>query len=129
MKLLMDSSFLLLAAKVGKNFFELTEDIVGQKIEPLILDTTLEELKRLAKSPRRRSSLAKLCLELAKDMHVKKSVGRSADDQILNYASNYRCAVATNDMALKKRLRSLGATIIVVGSNNKIRIEGRSYLL
>lgn len=129
MKLLVDSSFLLRAAESGKNFLELTEDLIGQDIEPIILDTTLEELERLAKSRGRRSSLAKLCLKFAKNMNVRKSAGDDVDDQIINFAKNIRCAVATNDMALKKRLRSLGTTTILIASNDKIRVEGRSHLL
>jgi len=97
MKVLFDTSFLMLSAELGKDLISLAEDAVGEKIEPYILSDSLEELKAISRHRGKRASLAKVALKLV---------------------------LATIDSKLMKRAREIGVPVLSVGRGLKIRLEG-----
>ena len=122
MNLLCDTSFLMvLVTKPVK----LLDNIVNQygKINFLIPDLVIEELKTLVKNPSYKSSIsAKTLLEITKKFEIITTKKLSyTDDSILDYAIKYNCAVATMDKNLIQRLVSSKVLVFSL-RNNKLLI-------
>ena len=122
MNILCDTSFLMvLVTKPVK----LLDNIVMQygKINFLIPDLVIEELKNLVTNSSYKSSVsAKTVLKITKKFEVITTKKMSyTDDSILDYAINYKCAVATMDKNLIQRLISSKVLVFSL-RNNKLLI-------
>ncbi len=106
MDILCDTSFLMvLVSKPIKQVAKI-ESQLG-RLDFLVPDIVNGELERLVeKAGPKRSTLAKTALELAKARFktVAVSKARHVDDSIIEYAVKNRCAVATIDTNLRRRL-------------------------
>jgi rRNA-processing protein FCF1 len=77
------------------------------RLDFLVPDIVIDELQRLEqKAGPKRATLAKTALELTKAKFRQVRVGRAAhvDDSIVEYALRNKCAVATIDTNLRRRL-------------------------
>lgn len=122
MNILCDTSFLMvLVTKPVK----LLDNIVMQygKINFLIPDLVIEELKNLVTNSSYKSSVsAKTVLKITKKFEIITTKKMSyTDDSILDYAINYKCAVATMDKNLIQRLISSKVLVFSL-RNNKLLI-------
>jgi len=106
MEILCDTSFLMvLVSKPIKQVAKI-ESQLG-RLDFLVPDIVEGELARLEeKAGPKRSTLAKTALELAKAKFRKVAVAkaRHVDDSIIEYAVKRKCAVATIDTNLRRRL-------------------------
>jgi rRNA-processing protein FCF1 len=122
MNILCDTSFLMVLVTKP---IKLLDNIVMQygKINFLIPDLVIEELKNLVKNPSYKSSInAKTVLEIIKNFEIITTKKLSyTDDSILDYAINYKCAVATMDKNLIQRLLSSQVLVFSL-RNNKLLI-------
>ena len=122
MNILCDTSFLMvLVTKPVK----LLDNIVIQygKINFLIPDVVIDELENLVNNPTYKiSQNAKTVLEVTKRFEIIKTKKLNyADDSIVDYALNYKCAVATMDKNLIQRLISSKVMVFSL-RNNKLLI-------
>ncbi|HEX6646561.1 MAG TPA: hypothetical protein VF047_05225 [Nitrososphaeraceae archaeon] len=122
MNILCDTSFLMvLVTKPVK----LLDNIVIQygKINFLIPDVVIDELENLVNNPTYKiSQNAKTVLEVTKRFEIITSKKLNyADDSIVDYALNYKCAVATMDKNLIQRLISSKVMVFSL-RNNKLLI-------
>jgi rRNA-processing protein FCF1 len=77
------------------------------RLDFIVPDIVIDELNRLVeKAGPKRSTLAKTAIELTRAKFQQVKVGRAAhvDDAIVEYAMNTKCAVATIDTNLRRRL-------------------------
>ncbi len=77
------------------------------RLDFIVPDIVQEELEKLVqKAGPKRSTLAKTALELAKAKFkmVKVAKAQHVDDSIIEYATRQKCAVATIDTNLRRRL-------------------------
>ncbi len=122
MNILCDTSFLMVLVTKP---IKLLDNIVMQygKINFLIPDLVIEELKNLVKNPSYKSSInAKTVLEITKKFEIITTKKLSyTDDSILDYAINHKCAVATMDKNLIQRLLSSKVLVFSL-RNNKLLI-------
>ncbi|HKO40302.1 MAG TPA: hypothetical protein VJU85_03500 [Nitrososphaeraceae archaeon] len=122
MNILCDTSFLMVLVTKP---IKLLDNIVMQygKINFLIPDLVIEELKNLVKKPSYKNSInAKTVLEIIKNFEIITTKKLSyTDDSILDYAINYKCAVATMDKNLIQRLLSSRVLVFSL-RNNKLLI-------
>jgi rRNA-processing protein FCF1 len=122
MNILCDTSFLMVLVTKP---IKLLDNIVMQygKINFLIPDLVIEELKNLVKNPSYKSSInAQTVLEIIKNFEIITTKKLSyTDDSILDYAINYKCAVATMDKNLIQRLLSSQVLVFSL-RNNKLLI-------
>jgi rRNA-processing protein FCF1 len=93
------------------------------KINFLISDLVIEELKNLVNNSSYKSSIsAKTVLQITKKFEIITTKKMSyTDDSILDYAINYKCAVATMDKNLIQRLISSKVLVFSL-RNNKLLI-------
>ena len=122
MNILCDTSFLMVLVTKP---IKLLDSIVIEygKINFLIPDVVIEELKRLVHNPSYKSSLsAKTVLEITKKFEIINTKKLNyPDDSIIDYAINYKCAVATMDKNLIQRLISSKIMVFSL-RNNKLLI-------
>lgn len=106
MRVLCDTSFLMVLVAKPIKHVERVEHEFG-RLDFVVPDVVIEELERLKeKAGPKRSTLAKTALEIAKARFSVVDVPRAThvDDSIVEYATEKKCAVATIDTALRRRL-------------------------
>lgn len=106
MQILCDTSFLMVLVSKPIKHVERMENEFG-RLEFIVPDIVIDELRRLQeKAGPKRSTLAKTALEIAKARFsiVKVPKATHVDDSIVEYATEKKCAVATIDTALRRRL-------------------------
>ena len=120
MNILCDTSFLMVLVTKP---IKLVDKLVMQygKINFLIPEVVIEELKNLVNNPSYKSSQsAKTVLKLTKKFEIINTKRlHYTDDSIIDYAINYKCAVATMDKNLIQRLISSKVTVFSL-RNNKL---------
>jgi uncharacterized protein len=106
MEIICDTSFLMVLVSKPIKQVSKIESQFG-RLDFLVPDVVQSELARLVeKAGPKRSNLAKTALELAKAKFrtVVLAMARHVDDSIIEYAVEHRCAVATIDTNLRRRL-------------------------
>lgn len=106
MEILCDTSFLMVLVSKPIKQVKKIESHLG-RLDFLVPDVAEVELLRLAeKAGPKRSTLARTALELAKAKFKKVTVtkAQNVDDSIIEYAIRHKCAVATIDTNLRRRL-------------------------
>jgi len=121
LRVIIDTSFLLLLVERGKDLLRLMEDKFGERVEPLVPRPVVRELERLASLGGRRGHYAGLALKIAAGMEGIGGEGDDADEAILRLFHSTRLPVVTADSGLARRLRRLGGVIIYV--NRKLEMH------
>ena len=126
-KIILDSNFLLVPFQFRIDIFEELNNLLG-KAEPIVLSTTIEELKKMEKKSSTKSrmqfSAALKLAEKCEILEVKKKPSENYDDVILRIASDLRIPVATNDSELRKRLRKARLATIYLRQKARLVVEG-----
>lgn len=124
----MDSSFLFIPTQFHVDIFEELASLLDRRYEPIVLSTTCEELRKIARSgpPKLRKQaafalkLADKCQRITADL----GEGESHDDVIVRMASKTAYCVATNDKALRNRLRNLNVPVIHLRQKSRLALDG-----
>jgi uncharacterized protein len=122
MQILCDTSFLMVLVSKPLKRVAKIESQLG-RLDFLVPDIVEAELERLAQNAGpKRSRLAKTALEIAKTKFPKVHVlpSRHVDDSIIEYAMTQKCAVATIDTNLRRRLISNKVLVISLSKDNLI---------
>ncbi len=126
-KIILDSNFLFIPLQFRIDVSKELENLVG-KFEPIVLSTTMEELKTLTKEkPEKTRRQALLALKIAEKctlITVEKDPVETYDDVILRKAKEWACLVATNDRNLRKRLRKESIPTIYLRQRKRLELEG-----
>ena len=127
-KVILDSNFFLIPSKYRIDIFESIESLLNRRIDFIVLGSVYAELLRMAeKSPpktRRNVMLALKFADKCRVVHVEKRVGEQNDDLIVRVAATWRCPVATNDGALKRKLRDISLPVIYLRQESHLAMEG-----
>jgi rRNA-processing protein FCF1 len=102
--------------------------LLNQRFEPILLSPTYKELQKIAEkgSPkiRKHVSLALKLAEKCRIVMVEQRFEETHDDVVVRVAAEWRCPVATNDRALRKRLRDINVTVIYLRQRSHLEMEG-----
>ncbi len=124
---LFDTNFLMIAARFHFDLFRRVEDTLDSRFQARILSPNFKELETLANHGRPSvQKQAKAALQIAQLCETIdfKSSGRGADNDIVSYTSRSPgTVVATNDRALRSKLRRARTTVL------SLRREGGLELL
>ncbi|RJS89045.1 30S processome protein Utp24 [Candidatus Bathyarchaeota archaeon] len=127
--MLLDSNFLLVPILFGVDIFEEIPKLLDRDVDFILLRPVYEEMRRLAieGSPKVRKE-ASSALELSRGrclvMDFEASGEEEVDDILLRAAEELRCPVATNDGALRRRLRERGVPVIYLRQKSLLKIDG-----
>jgi uncharacterized protein len=122
MQVLCDTSFLMVLVSKPIKQVEKIQSQLG-RLEFLVPDIVQSELERLAiNAGPKRSRLAKTALELgrAKFTTVAVAPAKHVDDSIMEYAMAQKCAVATIDTSLRRRLIANQVLVLSLSKDNLI---------
>ena len=128
-KIVLDTNFLLIPGQFGVDIFSEIRRITDFGYQLVIVEKSLEELKRLLKTGKRADkTAAKLAISLLKTQNIKilrlhTQKKASADDDIAALACQ-GMMVATQDKALQARVRKKGAKIICLRQKSHLTIQG-----
>lgn len=102
--------------------------IINRSFEPIVLSSTLEELKGIQQSTSQKiKKQAAIALELAsrcQRVDIEKDQKESYDDVILRVTQKKGWCVATNDRTLRKKLRAKSIPVIYLRQKSHLIIEG-----
>ena len=121
---LCDTSFLMVIVSKPIKQLGKIEAHLG-KLDFLVPDIVIGELERLMeKAGPKRSTLAKTALEVTRLKNNFKVVtvakARHVDDSIIEYATRNKCAVATIDTALRRRLIANEVLVLTLSKDRLI---------
>lgn len=125
---LFDSNFLMTAARLHFDLFRSVEQALDSPFDAKILSTNLKELKGLAsrRAPVYRRQ-ARVALKLAESCRVieRPSSENNPDEDILQFASTSKnTIVATNDAALRTKLRESGSPVLCLRRSGRLDLSG-----
>jgi len=127
-RIILDTNFLFIPSQFHLDIFEELNRVIGQRIEPLVLSPTVEELQKFVRSKSVKiSKQALLGLKLAEKcsiIKVKRKNDESNDDAILRTALKMMCAVATNDRKLRRKLRDVGVPVVFLRQKSTLMLDG-----
>jgi len=124
MEVLCDTSFLMFIVSKPIKQLDKMEGQLG-KLDFLVPDVVICELRRLAeKAGPKRSMLAKTALEVVKVKNnfkvIAVSKGQHVDESIMDFASRNKCAAATMDTALRRRLIANEVIVLTLSKDRLI---------
>ena len=112
-KIILDTSFLVSAAKFRVDWLSELTRICDFKFEPVVIDRVVDELKTVRKD----KAAAKLALAILRKKSIRplktKEKHKPVDDIILGLAGK-NTLVATQDIALKRKVRAKKSKIVTI---------------
>lgn len=126
-KLLLDTSFLIDIAELGRDMIRMLEEQMNVIFDPIIIEEVFDELKKLSKSKGKKAMRAKYALNMVSNYKIVKCELKeemSVDDKIVELALKNGWAVATNDVELRGKLRRKGVPHIYMRHDGKVVFEG-----
>ncbi|MFQ6068167.1 MAG: PIN domain-containing protein [Candidatus Bathyarchaeia archaeon] len=128
LKVILDSSFFFVPSQFNIDIFEGLAEVLNRHFKPIILSSTYKELQKIAESGstklRRQAAFALKLAQKCCQFYVEKGVEESHDDIIVRVASKLKCYVATNDRALRKRLRDINVPVIYLRQKSRLAVDG-----
>ncbi|MEM1944830.1 MAG: hypothetical protein QW756_08210 [Nitrososphaerota archaeon] len=116
MRVLVDTSLLMLCAEKGRDYLSILEGKLGEKLEPLVPTTVRDELAKLSTKPSKKGRVALVALRMAETMSLIDAGELGGVDASLGAISkSLGLPVATVDRELARRLRTVGVEVIMVG--------------
>ncbi len=122
-KIILDTNMLLVPTQFNVNIFEEIEKIVEGQYQLIVLDSIIKELEKIAGTQKKDSSAAKVALQLIKNRNIRviKAHEKSTDKSIIEMVDD-DTIVATNDKALKERLKKRNVKIIYLKSKKYLEM-------
>jgi len=122
-----DSSFLMLSAKFHIDVVSEAGKLVEGKTHFVVPAAVLSELKGLAKSNGAPGRDARVALRLIEKRDIRtfdSKSGHGADAALVEASTLPNVIVATADLALRKKIRSVGKPVIFFREKAKLELEG-----
>ena len=129
-KVILDSNFLMLFGTFRGDLFRELDNIVGRRVEKVILKSVYDELQKISligNSKTRKQALAALKIidmKESKLVVIKLKQLETVDELIIRVAEMWKCMVATNDGELRKKLIKIGVPVIYLRQRNRLEIKG-----
>lgn len=126
---LLDSNFLLVPILFRIDIFEEIPRIVERRVNFVLLRPVYEEVEQLAKEGRPKlkkdmSSALELCKSRCHIMDFRISSGETVDELLMRATGELGCPIATNDTALRRRLREKGTPVIYLRQKSHLKMDG-----
>lgn len=128
LKVLLDSSFLFIPSQFTVDIFDELARVMNRRFEPVILSVTYKELRNIAGSGstklQRQAALALKLAGKCRRINVERGSSEKHDDVIVRVAAEMKCCVATNDRALRRRLRSINVPVVYLRQKSRLAVDG-----
>ncbi|MEM0374924.1 MAG: hypothetical protein QXP43_01275 [Nitrososphaerota archaeon] len=123
MRALLDTSFLMLCADLGRDLLSLVADKLGEPLEPRTIPQVVEELRNLSRLEGRRGRAARVALGMAERIGVVEPAGHGpADEVLLQTASRDGSLLVTADLGIFRRALRAGMRAAFVSERGEVRL-------
>lgn len=130
-KVILDTNFLLIPAQFGLDIFQDIERICDFRPEILVFDKSMDEIDNIIKKQKGKArEAAKIALNLVKIQQNNKKINiipaktGYIDREILDFTQKEpKTAIATQDLALRKKLREKGIKTIIMRQKSHLEFE------
>lgn len=123
MRALLDTSFLMLCAEVGRDLLSLVSDKLGEPIEPCTLPQVMAELRALTRAKGKRGRTAAVALEMAGRFRViEPAVEGEVDEVLIATARREGCLLVTADLELFRKALEKGMRAAFVSERGEVRL-------
>lgn len=119
-----DTNFLMVPGLFGIDVFSELDRVLDRKYKLIVPGPVIEELNQLAKGTSGERSAARIALALVQRGQVIKT-DAPADDAILELAKGKDRAVGTNDIRLRRELRTRDVPVIYLRQKSHLAVNGR----
>ncbi|OYT32100.1 MAG: nucleotide-binding protein [Thermofilum sp. ex4484_79] len=130
LRVLFDTNFLLLPARYNLNIIEGIADLLNSPYEPVVLYSTIRELRKLAERGGKIGRFSRLALKICEKLVILNDaeIEGDVDQKIVELATKLGLIVATNDVELRRKLREKGVSVIFFREKDRrLDIEGDPY--
>jgi rRNA-processing protein FCF1 len=123
LRALLDTSFLMLCAEVGRDLLSLVSDKLGEPIEPCTLPQVMAELRALTRAKGKRGRTAAVALEMAGGFSViEPAVEGEVDEVLIATARREGCLLVTADLELFRKALEKGMRAAFVSERGEVRL-------
>jgi len=123
LRALLDTSFLMLCAEVGRDLLSLVSDKLGEPIEPCTLPQVMAELRALTRAKGKRGRTAALALEMAGRFSViEPAMEGEVDEVLIATARREGCLLVTADLELFRKALEKGMRAAFVSERGEVRL-------
>jgi hypothetical protein len=119
-----DTNFLMVPGLFGIDVFSELDRVLDRKYRVIVPESVVKELNQLARGTSDERSAARIALALVQRGQVIKT-DAPADDVILELAKGEDRAVGTNDVRLRRELRTRGVPVIYLRQKSHLAVNGR----
>jgi rRNA-processing protein FCF1 len=116
MRLVLDTNFII-------DIMKFKIDLWASEYELYTFSEVLKELEKIAKTNARDAKFARLALQHVKNIKIINGEGRSVDDMLFNASKNKINIIATNDAALRKKIKSIGGRVAFIRQRKYVVIS------
>jgi rRNA-processing protein FCF1 len=123
LRALLDTSFLMLCAEVGRDLLSLVSDKLGEPIEPCTLPQVMAELRALTRAKGKRGRTAAVALEMAGRFSViEPAVEGEVDEVLIATARREGCLLVTADLEIFRKALEKGMRASFVSERGEVRL-------
>jgi rRNA-processing protein FCF1 len=123
LRALLDTSFLMLCAEVGRDLLSLVSDKLGEPIEPCTLPQVMAELRALTRAKGKRGRTAAVALEMAGGFSViEPAMEGEVDEVLIATARREGCLLVTADLELFRKALEKGMRAAFVSERGEVRL-------
>ncbi len=129
-KVILDTNFLMLSPVFHGDVFEELDKSIGRRTEKIVLTPIYQELERISKKGDKKvrkqaeTVLKHIENDDFKSVDIELKSSETVDDLIVRIATLWKCFVATNDRALRKRLIISEIPVVYLRQRNRLEVKG-----
>lgn len=126
-KVILDSNFLMIPFQFNIDVFQEIEYLLQKKTDFIVPSAVKTELTTISARGGEGAAEASLALQLAsrcRVVEVALEPNETVDDAIFKAAQKLGAVVATTDIELKQRLRSINVPVVYLREKSKLEVEG-----
>ena len=126
-KVILDSNFLMIPFQFNVDIFQEIEFLLQKKVDFVVPSAVKTELTGISARGGEGAPEASLALQLAsrcRVVEVALQPNETVDDAIFKAAQKLGALVATTDIELKQRLRSINVPVVYLREKSKLEVDG-----
>jgi hypothetical protein len=126
-KVILDSNFLMIPFQFNLDIFQEIEFLLQKKVDFVVPSAVKTELTSISARGGEGAPEASLALQLAsrcRVVEVALQPNETVDDAIFKAAEKLGALVATTDIELKQRLRSINVPVVYLREKSKLEVDG-----
>lgn len=126
-KVILDSNFLMIPFQFNLDIFQEIEFLLQKRVDFIVPSAVKSELTGLSARGGEGAPEASLALQIAsrcRVVEVSLEASETVDDAIVKASQKLGAVVATTDIELKNRLKTLKVPVIYLRDKSKLEVDG-----